>query len=233
MTYEARRDWLAIYGGDGGIAYPAEGVIRILKGRFPRLTMPRPTSGKILDIGFGDGRHFPLFASVGLTGHGVEISDGICDLARGRLEALDIPVPDLKIGSSDAIPYSDRFFDYVLSWNSCYYMSVRAAGGEMDFHTHVSEMARVLKTGGWLVCSIPKKTNFIFENSVPAAQAGYRVIASDPWGNREGEVMRCFESADEIQSDFATAFCDFQHADIEMDWFGLAYHWHVFVARRT
>ncbi len=232
MTYDAKDDWHKIYGG-GSLAYPAEGVIRIFKGQFPRLTMPRPTAGKILDVGFGDGRHFPLFATVGLTGYGIEISDAICDLARERLTAIDVPFAEVKTGSSDAIPYPDGFFDYLLSWNTCYYMSFRAKAGVMDFRNNVSEMARVLKKDRWLVCSIPKKTCFVYKDSRPTDRDGYRAIARDPWGHREGEVMRCFESFDEIRSDFGAGFGDFQYADIEMDWFGLAYHWHVFVARRT
>jgi hypothetical protein len=102
----------------------------------------------------------------------------------------------------------------------------------LDFTSHVAEMARVLKKNGWIICSIPKKSSFIFKGSTPAKVAGYRVLAKDPWGTREGEIMRCFETRNEVESEFSKWFTGFCHADIDMEWFGLSYHWHVFVARR-
>ncbi len=39
-------------------------------------------------------------------------------------------------------------------------------------------------------------------------------------------------SYDEIETEFSEAFTGFCHADIDMEWFGLAYHWHVFAAKK-
>ena len=93
-------------------------------------------------------------------------------------------------------------------------------------------MARVLRKDGWIICSIPKKTSFIYKGSQLAKVAGYRVLAKDPWGSREGEILKCFESREGIEAEFKEYFNGFCHADIDMEWFGLAYHWHVFVARK-
>jgi len=229
MTYNAKDEWTRLYQASEEIAYPAEGVIRLLKGTFPGLKMPRPTSGNILDLGCGDGRHFPLFEQVGLTGYGTEISEEICSAITKRLNERGIKFGEILNGTTDNLSYPDRFFDYLLTWNSCYYMT---SGQGLDFGIHIREMARVLKKDGWIICSIPKKTSFVYENSRAAEIPGFRVLAKDPWGTREGEIMKCFESRDEIEQEFGECFHDFCHADIDMDWFGLAYHWHVFVARR-
>ena len=229
MSYNAKNEWTGLYKTQNGLAYPAEGVIRILKGTFPSLLMPKPDSGKILDLGCGDGRHFPLFAQVGLTGYGTEISDEICAGLTEKLKGLGISFGNIQKGTTDNLPYPDQYFDYLLTWNSCYYMT---AGGGLDFGRHISEMSRVLKKDGWIICSIPKKTSFIYKGSRVAEVAGYRVLAKDPWGTREGEIMRCFESQSEIEGEFGKFFVNFCHADIDMEWFGLAYHWHVFVARK-
>ena len=50
---------------------------------------------------------------------------------------------------------SQNNFDYLLSWNSCYYMS---AGNDINFSKHVAEMARVLRPNSWIICSVPKIT---------------------------------------------------------------------------
>lgn len=229
MKYNAKREWQKLYTENQDIAYPAEGVIRILKGSFPGLKMPKTTSGKILDLGCGDGRHFPLFEQIGLKGYGTEITDHICEKLQDILTNLGIRYEDILKGTTDCLPFPDNYFDYLLSWNSCYYMT---AGGCLDFGKHIIEMARVIKDMGWIICSIPKKSSFIYKNSKSFEKKGYRVIAKDPWGQREGEIMRYFESREELSSEFCSHFSELCHADIDMEWFGLAYHWHVFVAQK-
>lgn len=229
MPYDAKSEWTRLYNVQNDLSYPAEGVIRILKGSFPKLLMPKPRAGKILDLGCGDGRHFPLFEKVGLTGYGTEISDEICGELTQRLKDRGVKFGNIQKGTTDNLPYPDQYFDYLLTWNSCYYMT---AGDGLDFGKHVSEMARVLKKDGWIICSIPKKTCFIYKDSHPAEVAGFRVLAKDLWGTREGEILKCYESREEIENEFGEEFTGFCHADIDMEWFGLAYHWHVFVARK-
>jgi SAM-dependent methyltransferase len=229
VSYDAKDEWTRLYKVQSELSYPAEGVIRILKGSFPGLLMPKPGAGKILDLGCGDGRHFPLFEQVGLAGYGTEITDDICADLRQRLKGRGVGFGDILQGTTDNLPYPDQYFDYLLSWNSCYYMT---AGRGLDFSKHVREMARMLNKDGWIICSIPKKTSFIFKGSNPAEVAGFRVLVKDPWGTREGEILKCFESRDEVEAEFGEVFAGFCHADIDMEWFGLAYHWHVFVARK-
>jgi SAM-dependent methyltransferase len=229
MMYDAKNEWIALYKDQNDLSYPAEGVIRILKGVFPGLLMPKPCAGKILDLGCGDGRHFPLFDQVGLTGYGTEIADDICEGLSQRLKGRGINFGDILVGTTDSLPYPDNFFEYLLTWNSCYYMS---AGSGLNFSKHIKEMARVLKKDAWIICSIPKKSCFIYKDSKPAEVRGFRVLAKDPWGTREGEILKCFESRDEIVKEFSGEFTGFNHADIDMEWFGLSYHWHVFVAKK-
>ena len=228
MVYDAKLDWSSIHKRQSNLAYPAEGVIRIFKGAYPGLHMPKPNYGNILDLGCGDGRHFPLFQEIGLSAFGTEISDELCLRVRENLREHNVHFADIQTGTTNQIPFQSVSFDFLLSWNSCYYMT---AGGEMEFENHVFEMARVLKMGGWLICSIPKNTNFIYKNS-RLLKNKYRILAKDPWGFREGEILKCFESKSEIESEFGKLFVDFCHADIDMDWFGLNYHWHIFVAKR-
>ena len=43
------------------ISFPAEAVIRIFRGTFPKLRIKFKKKQKILDVGFGDGRHLNFF----------------------------------------------------------------------------------------------------------------------------------------------------------------------------
>jgi len=227
--YNAKKEWERLYGPESRIAYPAEGVIRILKGTFPTLSMPKPTEGNILDLGCGDGRHFPLFAQSDLDAFGIEISNEICTNVSANLSKSGIPFENIKTGTADNIPYDDSYFDYLLTWNSCYYMS---ATKSLDFSLHVDEMSRVLKKDAWIIASIPKKTSFIFNESIPHDNPGYQIIAKDPFNLRNGEILKCFDDCRELEDAFSKRFYSFSHADINMSWFGLNYHWHVFVAQK-
>ncbi|NIA69547.1 class I SAM-dependent methyltransferase [Pelagibius litoralis] len=228
MSYDPRTAWESAYRSQTEIAYPAEGVIRIFKGRFPKLNLPTEHKGlSILDLGCGDGRHLPFFASLGFEVSAVEISDNLCESLQQKMSSISVPV-DIRCGHAGNIPFDNGSFDRLLTWNSCYYMSA----GEENFQDHVKEMARVIKPGGWIIASIPKKMSFIFNGSEPANSPGYRVIRDDYFGARNGEVMRCLENQVDLEESFCQEFEGFCHADIDMNWFGLAYHWHVFCARK-
>ena len=227
MPYAATDKWSDHYQGNQEFSYPAEGVIRILKGEFPDLRMSRPEKGQsVLDLGCGDGRHFSLFYNLGLKISGTEITQEIVDGLASQFSELEIPI-DLRAGTTNSIPFKSSIFDYLLAWNSCYYMSA----GNCTFADHVTEMARVIRPGGFLICSIPKSSNFIFRDSV-AASPGYNLVSDDYFGLRNGEMMRCFSSAEEVITEFEREFENISFASIEMEWFGLAYHWHVFTAQR-
>ncbi|MDB3892433.1 class I SAM-dependent methyltransferase [Alphaproteobacteria bacterium] len=228
MTYSSTQKWGKIYSDNTSVSYPAEAVIRIFKGSFPELTMPKPRAGEtILDVGCGDGRHLIFFKSLGLLPSGIEITDQIIADIKASLSDKNYDF-DLSTGDCSNIPYADKSFDYLIAWNSCYYMSLN----NVPFEDHVNEMARVIKPGGRIIVSIPKSTSFIFKNSIPHENAGYQVIQDDHFNARNGEVMRCFETKEEIQHDFSGHFGNFNHADIEMKWFGLAYNWFIFVAEK-
>lgn len=234
VNYDPKSNWAKVF-ASGSMAWPSEYVIRIFKGSYPRLVLRNTgfNDKSICDAGFGDARNIPLLAECGFSNiSGFDISDSIVSQGRDNLKQINVDA-DLRRGRSDDIPFLEADFDYLLSWNSCYYM-----GGVRNFSLHVKEYARVVKPEGWLVISIPKSSCFIYRDSdVPSPNTGYstcyRIIRNDPFGVRDGEVLRRFEGEKDIMTTFSPWFDSFIFADIHDDCFGLNYHWHVAVARRT
>ncbi len=197
--------------------YPVEFVVRTFLGTYPNLAMDRSRylDGRVLDLGYGDGRNFPLLRNLGLKVHGVEISDSIQDLALAKFDTLGIPV-ELRVGRNDSIPFEDGYFNYVLACHSLYYV----ASACDSFDKTLSEVARVLSSGGVLVASLPKPSTYVLAGArkIPG---GYMEIINDPLGLRNGTIFRVFEDKEEIVSCFSKYFENFSLGACDDEYFGI------------
>lgn len=227
MTYNAKKEWTDAFLKQKEMSYPSEYVIRIFKGSYPRLNFDKTSfkNKKICDLGCGDGNNLVLLHQCGFDIYGMEITEEIVNRVKYNLIKKNIN-SEIKIGTNDKIPFDDNFFDFLLSWNSCYYM-----GNQRNFNVYVREFSRVLKKDGYLVLSIPKKTCFIYHGS-EKIQDGYQRIKNDPFNVRNGEVLRMFEDEQEIEDVFSKYFKNFIFASVHDDCFGFDYHWHLVVCQK-
>ena len=125
MLQEQTQNWTKEYLKDNEMFYPAEYVVRMFKGNYPRLNLKKEADGymgkSICDIGFGDGRHLALFKSLGFDRiAGTEISQDVVDKVKKSLE--HVASLDLRVGINNNLGFEDGAFDFLLSWNVCYYL---------------------------------------------------------------------------------------------------------------
>jgi SAM-dependent methyltransferase len=208
--------------------YPVEFVVRAFLGNYPRHKTDKTSypGRRVLDLGFGDGRNMPLLHNLGMQVFGVEISQEICDLTERRMKALGIDV-DLKVGRNHGIPHPNGIFDTVLACHACYYIDPGTR-----FDDNLREIARVLKLGGSFVFSAPIGTSYIMRGARDLGD-GHMEIANDPYGVRNGYVLKKFDTDAEIRAVLSPTFAEFEIGSCRNDFWGIDEHVWVVVCRKA
>lgn len=181
--------------------YPTEWVIRAFLGSYPNLALDKSkyAGARLLDLGFGDGRNWPLFRDQRFEIYGVEITDKIVSLGYQRARDLGVEVI-LKEGRNSAIPFENSFFDYLLACHSCYYVD-----NGTTFQDNLNEFVRVLKPGATFIASLPAPDGDIFKGCI-VKEDGHVIIQNDPWGLRNGYLFKWFQSEQDIKKTFSPFF---------------------------
>jgi len=210
--------------------FPNEYVVRTFLARYPNLRLPHDYAGaRICDISCGDGRNLVLLNKLKLDLYATEVTDEVCRITRQKLldhsEKISV---DIRPGLNWDLPFQNEFFDYLLSWNACYYM--QGEGG--DIATHIREYARILRPGGHLVCSVPAPGCFSLQGAEDLGNGLIRLKTGSQWAMLTGSIYYRFQDFDDIERIFGECFEDFQRCTIRDDCFGLALEYFVFVCKR-
>jgi SAM-dependent methyltransferase len=180
---------------------------------------------KVLDLGFGDGRNMPLLHNLGMQVYGAEISQDICDLTQARMKRLNVDV-SLAVGRNDSIPFGDATFDVILGCHACYYVEPGKR-----FNDNIREIARVLVPGGSFIFSAPIGTSYIMKGAEDAGD-GHMIIANDPYGVRNGYMMKKFDRECEIETELSPLFEEFAIGSCRNDFWGIEEHVWTVVCRK-
>lgn len=208
--------------------YPTEWLIRTMLGKYPDLVFDKSCydGGKILDIGFGDGRNFQLFDNIGLDIYGVEITEEIVSLAKNKMKYLNLTAK-LVVGNNNNLPFDSDFFDVVVACSSFYYIDKGS-----NFGDNIKEYNRVLKSDGILIVNFPEITkNFICKNAINLGD-NHLVIQNDIHNLRNGYVFKAFESKEEIYKLFAPHYKNICIGYLYEEYFGYELSGYIMVATK-
>lgn len=210
--------------------FPNEYVVRTFLGTYPKLKMRHDYVGaKVCDVSCGDGRNLVLLNKLGLELYATETSEAICEITRRKLLAhSDSIAVDIRPGANWALPFDDDFFDYMLSWNACYYMNDSTS----DILDHIREYSRVLKCGAYLVCSVPTPGCFSLIGASELENDLVQIKTESKWDMLNGTIYHRFSSFDDIDAKFGKYFKNFQHCRLGDDCFGLPLEYFIFVCQK-
>src|SRR5262249_18752591 len=229
MTDPLSRSYESFYRErDAHHVYAVEFVVRAFLGNYPRLKTDRSAypGRSVLDLGFGDGRNMPLLHNLGMTVYGVEISQAICELTEQRMARRGIGVTT-RVGRNRAIPFVDAFFDYVLACHACYYVDRKTR-----FADNAREIGRVLKSGGTFIFSAPMTSSYILKGACDLGDRHMEIV-NDPYGVRNGSILKSFADEAEIAASLTPAFENFAIGSCRNDFWGIEEHVWIVVCRRS
>jgi ubiquinone/menaquinone biosynthesis C-methylase UbiE len=171
---------------------------------------------KVLDLGFGLGRHSIELAKQGFEVHGLDFSPTGLDYAKkwANKESLEI---HFQLGQMLQLPYPDNFFDLIITWNVIYH------GLREEVWRSMREIKRCLKNRGYLACSLIS-TNHLRHGEGDEIEKNTFIIR----GDKEKSVPHHYFDKQEINKlleGFTLLICEEREQFFSQD-----VHWHIFAA---
>ncbi len=174
---------------------------------------------RVLDLGFGVGRHAVMLAQAGFDVAGLDASANGMAYANQWAEREGVRL-QLQTGDMVTLPYPDASFDAILTWNVIYH-------GTMDvIQQTIGEITRCLRPRGYLVCSLISTRH---DAAGKGDEIEPRTYVIPGGGEREyphhyfnrADIDRCFGAYDLLRLEDAL-----QKRDDD-------YHWHLLARRKS
>jgi len=153
------REWDDSYARrENHVFYPGDEVVRFVSRHIRRRkglneyedVAPGAQGARVLDVGCGIGRTLVFGTQMGLTMYGTDLSSKAVAVARQWLETLGTAGTAERVLAGDVreLPWPDAFFDHAVSDSVLDSMPFQIAQSGM------SEVARVVRPGGYFYCSL-------------------------------------------------------------------------------
>ncbi len=203
--------------GEAFNLYPSEWVVRTFLGKYTGLGLSKAElkGKKILDHGCGYGRNIPFLSDCGFVVHGTEISNEIVqnlilDFKRRGVLAT------FEVGENGSLPHENNYFDYLISFNSCYYLADNGS-----IRNTFLEFFRVLRKDGVLFFSIPMRTGHHLLDTATLLNDGTSIINDDITGVRKGCRFKSIKDKREIYTILDGLFYDIRIGEKLENYYGL------------
>ncbi len=153
------REWNESYARrENHVFYPGDEVVRFVSRHIRRrkgLTeyedlTPGASGAKVLDVGCGIGRTLVFGTQMGLAMYGTDLSSHAVGVARQWLESMGVAGAAERVLAGDIreLPWSTACFDHAVSDSVLDSMPFQIA------QAGLSEIARVVRPGGYFYCSL-------------------------------------------------------------------------------
>ena len=154
---------------------------------------------KILDLGVGLGRHSIFFAQKGFGVSGIDISEYAVNRLKEISDKNNLNI-DVRQANMLKLPFDDNNFDVVFSYNVIYHTDTKG------FDTVLSEIKRVLRSGGEFYFTMISKNSWTFSSpEAPTRRIDENSIYIDG-KESEIDVPHFYVNLDDIKRLFSNDF---------------------------
>jgi len=172
--------------------WPNEMLVKILTStKYSPLINQISQEWKVLEVGVFSGNNARLFLERGMRVSGSEINSEMLKLCTENLTRMGYSVPELRQGSNCNLDFQNEEFNLLVSINTIHYSHGKCT------KTALSEFARVVKKGGWVIIETPARNHEVVVNSVRERELVWNWGAG---GFRQSELFGFFDSKDHFRS---------------------------------
>ncbi len=146
----ARRENHVFYPGDEAVRFVSRYIRRRTGLSEYRDVIAGAADSRVLDVGCGIGRTLAFGSQMGLSMYGTDLSAQAVGVARQWLRGIGQTAADERVLAGDirALPWPTGFFDHAMSDSVLDSMPFQIA------QAGLSEIARVVRPGGYFYCSL-------------------------------------------------------------------------------
>ena len=220
---QTKRAWSLLI-EKGMLRWPDEDVVRFLAKNYK---YKKDRQGiKILDLGFGAGRHIRLLAKEGFDAYGVDFTENSVTLAQDILAAEGLNAT-LKIGELSNLPFADSFFDSVIGWGTLFYKP------RVQIKEDLVEVNRVLKSGEFLCADFRSPDNWFYGLGEEIAPETF--LVDERGGQYQGTIYHFITKNDLIELMNSAGFIleNLEYKEQQHDNLSQKHAWWIVWARKS
>ena len=155
--------------------------------------------------------------------YGTEISQKIINNYKKKNPIKNIK---LKEGSNSSLPFKNNFFNYVLAWNSFYYLQK-----DTSIFDNILEISRVIKKDGFFIGTIPILNTYYFKNNKKIDKYKYQ-IKNDYLNIRNNSYLCGVNNKSDLKSILKVNFKNINIAQSFNNYFGIEENLLVFCCQK-
>ncbi len=144
-------------------SYPNEELLRFMGRNFFHTPFAERKAINVLEVGCGSCSNLWMIGKENFSAYGIDLSAASIELGKQMLDKWGTTA-ELTTGSMTELPYEANYFDAVVDVFASNCLDVA------DFEACLSQIARVLKSGGKVFSYTPSTTSDAFINHAPAVK---------------------------------------------------------------
>jgi SAM-dependent methyltransferase len=176
--------------GESSLDWPDEDVVRCVSREFAHIARPERSHLKVLDIGFGTGRHIIYLLVEGFSVCGLDYAQNAVTATSQRLAEMGLSA-ELRAEELSTTSFETESFDLILLWGVMFLKPTK------EIQADLAQVITLLKPGGLLCLNFRTLNNWFFGLGQSLEPHGF--LLDDRAGPYRGSYYR-FCSKEEVEA---------------------------------